>query len=158
MARWTINLLIGIVFSTISPLMGPLAFIQFAVYRLNYGFLLVYAETPKTDLGGVFWVKALYHLQGGVLIYLTLMIGVLAIRPLTNGPLIVAAPALPLAIHAIKSFRDDFLWDRLPFEEVGKLEDTTGKHVRSCGEYRQRELDMKGEDMDGLPMQHKKTE
>merc|ERR1719436_1434357 len=53
-ARWTINLLIGIVFSTVSPMMGILAFILFAICRLTYGFLFVFAETPKTDLGGVF--------------------------------------------------------------------------------------------------------
>merc|ERR1719263_332494 len=51
-ARWTINLVIGIVFSSLCPLINVLCFVNFALTRLIYGYLIPFAETKKADLGG----------------------------------------------------------------------------------------------------------
>merc|ERR1719329_1149503 len=52
-ARFTIMLVIAIVFCTLSPLMTVLALINSGLCRLFYGYLFNYAETVKSDLGGV---------------------------------------------------------------------------------------------------------
>merc|ERR1719456_1508832 len=58
-ARFTINLCIGIIYGTLSPPINVLTFINFAVCRVVYGYLCVYAEKKKPDLGGTFWVGML---------------------------------------------------------------------------------------------------
>lgn len=134
-AFFTIAALIGITFFSISPLMAPVAFVNFAVCRVVYGYLLVFAETRKTDLGGIFWVTMLEHLQYGLLVFVVLMIGVLSGRSYSPWPVVVAAPSLPFAILAVKMFQDDFLWESLPLSES----DTT-KQVGTGEVYVQPEL------------------
>eukprot|EP00928_Gymnodinium_smaydae_P046130 TRINITY_DN30730_c0_g1_i1.p1 TRINITY_DN30730_c0_g1~~TRINITY_DN30730_c0_g1_i1.p1 ORF type:complete len:882 (-),score=144.59 TRINITY_DN30730_c0_g1_i1:56-2530(-) len=116
-ARWTIILLIGVIYGTLSPLMAPLALSVFAVIRVVYGYLIVFAETPKVDLGGVFWVTQLRHLMIGVMIYLVLMIGVLTVRPFSPWPMYFSAPALAVMLIFYKVF-DDLEWEHLPLSEL----------------------------------------
>lgn len=59
--RWTTNLVISIVFSSISPLIALLGFVNFFICRALYGYLIPCAETRKPDLGGAFWVQKLRH-------------------------------------------------------------------------------------------------
>merc|ERR1719219_1176821 len=49
-ARATIILMIGIIFSTLSPVVAVLSTAFFFVARLVYGYLIVFAETHKPDL------------------------------------------------------------------------------------------------------------
>merc|ERR1740138_683466 len=79
-ARFTIMLVISIVFCTLSPLMLVLAFINFAFCRIAYGYLFNFAEIVKADLGGPFFVSQLKHIQQCLFIYITLMAGVLFYR------------------------------------------------------------------------------
>merc|ERR1719420_1665987 len=58
-ARFTINMVIGIVYSTLSPTVALLACMNFFCCRVFYGYLIPFAETKKPDLGGVFWVTKL---------------------------------------------------------------------------------------------------
>jgi len=117
-ARWAINMLIGIIFGTLSPLCALLAFINFAVCRLLYGYMIVFAETPKADLGGVFWVSKLGHVWCGCIIYAVLMVGVLSFRAPTWGPTAVCIPAFLLTVWWRHSFHQTFHWETLPFKEV----------------------------------------
>eukprot|EP00929_Paragymnodinium_shiwhaense_P067891 TRINITY_DN34125_c0_g1_i1.p1 TRINITY_DN34125_c0_g1~~TRINITY_DN34125_c0_g1_i1.p1 ORF type:complete len:402 (-),score=66.31 TRINITY_DN34125_c0_g1_i1:77-1282(-) len=117
-ARLTIFLLIGIMFSTLSPLMPILCLILFVIIRTVYGYLMVFAENKKVDLGGVFWVSMLHHVQYGVWLYCVMMIGILAVRPYSVWPVCVAACSLPFSIWSFQTFKDDFLWERLPFNEI----------------------------------------
>jgi len=140
-ARFTINMLIGIVFSTLSPLCALLAFTNFAICRLLYGYMIVYAETPKADLGGDFWVTKLKHVQFGCILYCVLMIGVLNFRAATWGPLIIAIPALFFAIWSRDRFDHAFAWEDLPFSEIAL--DKTGqidKEIDTTQSYEQPEL------------------
>merc|ERR1712007_345162 len=75
-ARWCITFCIAIVFGTMSPPVSLLGLITFAWLRLIYGYLLVFAETRKPDLGGYFWVSQLRHIFVGLYIYLSVMVGV----------------------------------------------------------------------------------
>jgi len=117
-ARATIVLLIGIIFSTLSPVVAVISAAFFFVARLVYGYLIVFAETRKPDLGGAFFVLQMQHLQVGIGIYCILMIGVLWVMAPNNYPAAIVAPSLFYTILRAKSFNEEFLWERLPFREI----------------------------------------
>merc|ERR1712007_309100 len=79
-ARFTINMVIGIVYGTLCPPMNVLCWMNFYCCRLFYGYLIPFAETKKPDLGGPFWVESLKHLFVGNIIYCIVMCGVLSAR------------------------------------------------------------------------------
>jgi len=122
-ARWTINMVIGIVFGTLCPPMYFLTFANFAVCRLIYGYLFAFAETKKADLGGVFWVTQLRHLFVGNILYVILMTSVLFQRASTIGPAVIAAPSLIYVIWSMLRFDGAFSWEKLPFQELMTKED-----------------------------------
>lgn len=116
-ARFTINMLIGIIFSTLSPLIAILALVLFHLCRLFYGYLVVFAEIRKPDLGGVFFVTQLRHLLIGTGVYNLLMIGVLHGRAQTVFPAVLATPSLIYTMYCYRHFARHFVWIDLPFEE-----------------------------------------
>merc|ERR1719158_786400 len=93
-ARFTINLVIGIVYGTLSPTVALLAAMNFFCCRVFYGYLIPFAETKKPDLGGVFWVTKLEHCFIGNCIYCILMTGVLFGRAPTAIPGIAVSPTI----------------------------------------------------------------
>jgi len=117
-ARWTIALLIGIIYGTLSPPINLLCFINFAVARLVYGYLICFAETKKADLGGVFYVQSLRNLFVGNVIYCILMTGVLLRRSPSYGPAAIAAPSILYVIWSMQRFDAAFSWEKLPFKEL----------------------------------------
>jgi hypothetical protein len=119
-ARFTLNLVIALVYCSLCPLITVITGINFVICKVVYGYLLVFAEMPKPDLGGVFWVSQLRHAQHGLFIYIMLMIGVLSSRAATLGPTIVAAPALLYCMRNFDRFQYHFQWETLPFEEIAK--------------------------------------
>jgi len=140
-ARWTVNMVIVLVFCQVSPLISLLGLVCFLITRLVYGYLLVYAEDPKPDLGGVFFVQQLVHLQKGLFIYLALMIGVLLRRGPSYGPVFVGVGALVYMAYKYDRFHVRFgCWHTLPFEEVVDAAKHP-KRVSSRSSYVQPELD-----------------
>jgi hypothetical protein len=126
-ARFTIMLVIAITFCTLSPLMCVLALINSGLCRLFYGYLFNYAETVKSDLGGVFFVSQLKHLLQGLYIYIILMSGVLFYRGTDddgNGPGvlpgIIAGLSFLFMIPAYNRFDRRFHWVDLPFSAIAK--------------------------------------
>mmetsp|Transcript_126570 Transcript_126570/g.253047 ORF Transcript_126570/g.253047 Transcript_126570/m.253047 type:complete len:824 (+) Transcript_126570:45-2516(+) len=117
-ARATIMLLIGIIFSTLSPLVSVLSMAFFFVSRIVYGYLIVFAETKKPDLGGAFFVLQLQHVQVGLGIFCILMTGVLTVMSPSVIPPAIAAPSLFYTLLSAKSFREEYLWEKLPFKEI----------------------------------------
>jgi len=71
-ARFTINMVIGVVYGTLCPPMTILVFVNFYTCRFVYGYLIVFQETKKPDLGGAFWVSSLKHMFVGNIIYCVL--------------------------------------------------------------------------------------
>jgi hypothetical protein len=141
-AWFSILLVTALVFCSLSPLMTVFAFANFFLCRLAHSYLLVFAETRKADLGGVFWVSQLKHVQYGVVVYVFLMIGVLASRAATLGPCTVAAPSLAVWLYIRLKFSRSMCWVDLPFEEVvmsGSV-DTQPKEDVPNDRYRQPEL------------------
>merc|ERR1719356_1616542 len=82
-ARFTFMLTLTLTFCSLSPLITILGFINFWVCRKCYGYLCVFCETRKPDLGGVFYVSQLTHVSQGLFIYIILITGVLLERDLT---------------------------------------------------------------------------
>jgi hypothetical protein len=125
-ARFTIFLVIAVTFCTLSPLMIVLAFIHFALIRLWYGWMFVYAETPKPDLGGAFWHSKLKHVQQGVFIYIVLMAGVLYYRGTDEKtgegpgsiPGFIAGASLVYMYSSYTRFDRHFHWEQLAFEDI----------------------------------------
>jgi len=161
-ARWTIMMVIALVFGTISPPINLLAFLNFALCRIIYGYLGTSAETKKTDLGGVFWVCQLEHLFWGNILYWILMTGVLYQRSYNSGalaylpdgssylttrdsaihavPAFVCVAALLFSYRSLRKFRAVFAWQQLPMMKLIK-EPAEGLKKRSNDvPYRQPEL------------------
>mmetsp|Transcript_16757 Transcript_16757/g.52803 ORF Transcript_16757/g.52803 Transcript_16757/m.52803 type:complete len:836 (-) Transcript_16757:64-2571(-) len=140
-ARWTINMLIAVIFGTLCPPMWLLTFLNFAVCRLIYGYLIPFAETRKPDLGGFFWVSKLRHMLLGNILYVVLMTGVLFQRATSSYPAWIAASCLFYVAWSINRFDTHFSWEKLPFKYIvsGKDEDKVKRQLE--GRYIQPELD-----------------
>lgn len=119
-ARFTINLAIGIIFSTLSPLIAVLTFINFFFCRIFYGYMIVYAEVKKPDLGGLFFVSQLRHVLVGTWIYNATMIGVFCFRASSKAPMLLAVPSLVYTLYTLQQFHLGYQWETLPFEELGR--------------------------------------
>eukprot|EP00419_Tripos_fusus_P028694 CAMPEP_0172712884 /NCGR_PEP_ID=MMETSP1074-20121228/61358_1 /TAXON_ID=2916 /ORGANISM="Ceratium fusus, Strain PA161109" /LENGTH=204 /DNA_ID=CAMNT_0013536879 /DNA_START=304 /DNA_END=918 /DNA_ORIENTATION=- len=124
-ARWTIAMTVGIVYGTLSPPINLLCFINFAICRTVYGYLFIFAERKKADLGGVFWVKQLEHLLIALIIYTILMTGVLLQRSDSWWPGTISAGALVYSIGSLNKFSGSYAWEKVPYEDVMK---DTEKH------------------------------
>lgn len=168
-ARWSIMMVIGIVFGTLSPPINLLTFVNFGICRVVYGYLYVFAETKKTDLGGVFWVRQLEHLFWGNIVYGILMTGVLYDRSYHSAqtsfgkdgsagvaiaadsivaafPAFIAFPTVLFSYRSLQRFRAGFSWEKLPMTKL--MEDDTKVVKRDNDmQYRQPEL-LPGDDED----------
>jgi len=121
-ARLAMLLVTALVFCTLSPLITILAFAHFALRRLVYGYLFVYAETPKPDLGGTFWCTQLKHVQQGLVLYIVVMTGVLLKRASSPIPAVVAGSSFVYWAISYNGFRRILRWETLPFEEIAKAD------------------------------------
>jgi len=134
---------ITFVFCSCSPLIVLFAWVYFCVGRTTYGFLLVYTETKKPDLGGRFWIEALRQVFFALVVYVFLMTGVLAAHGGSTdssmlhgfGPALLAALAL-LALYWQWRKLTDLAWESLPLQVIAETE--FAPHGRS-GEYVQPE-------------------
>jgi len=89
-ARFAFLFVTAITFCTLTPSINILAWLEFAICRAFYGYLFVYAETAKPDLGGEFFVTQLKHVQYGMHLYVVLMAGALLQRSSSTYPGIIA--------------------------------------------------------------------
>mmetsp|Transcript_734 Transcript_734/g.1374 ORF Transcript_734/g.1374 Transcript_734/m.1374 type:complete len:782 (-) Transcript_734:114-2459(-) len=117
-ARFSLVLSIALVYCSLCPLVTVLAGINFGICRIFYGYLLVFAEKPKPDLGGVFWVAQLKHIQHILIIYVILMVGVLSQRAENWGPAVVVTPALIFLFKSFARFHTAYDWEFLSFSEL----------------------------------------
>lgn len=140
-ARFTINMLIAIIFGTLSPLMYLLAWVNFYICRLFYGYLFVYAESRKEDSGGYFFVNQLHHVYAGLFFYCLLMIGIFLERAPNYVPAGFGIVAFIYAFISYRAFTKDFEWETLPWEEIAQDADGKDFQPEDSGEtYIQAEL------------------
>lgn len=140
-SRMTIDMLVGIIYSTLSPPIALLVFLDFALCRVVYGFLVPFAETKKPDLGGVFWVTALEQLFGGLVIYVVVMVGVIGARTDSWGPMVIAGSCLPFVLYRWERV-NEYHWRHLPFSAVLEFEKQWNKGMASAAK----------RDLDGLSL------
>jgi len=126
-ARMALTMLmaaISIVFCTCSPLIVIPAWGFFALGELIYGYLLVYAETKKPDLGGCCWVEAVEQVFFAMLIFVLLMTRILIKQPSelpvpsytqAYGPSLVAFSTVFL-MHWQRTHIKDLAWENLPLQ------------------------------------------
>lgn len=76
-ARQTITVAIGILFGTLSPPIWLICLASLCLKRLVFGYLLVFAEQRKPDLGGAFWVRQLHGVNIALVMFSVLMSAVL---------------------------------------------------------------------------------
>jgi len=120
-ARMSIDILVGIIYSTLSPPIAIIVFLNFCLCRAVYGYLVPFAETKKPDLGGVFWVTAVEQLFGGLVIYVVVMVGVIGARTASWGPMLIAGSSLPFVLYRWERV-NEYHWRRLPFSAVLEFE------------------------------------
>jgi hypothetical protein len=125
-ARFTINLVIALVYCSLCPLITVVTGINFVICKVVYSYLLVFAEGKKPDLGGHFWVAQLRHVQHGLFIYVVLMVGVLSQRAASYGPTVAASAALLYLARQYSRFHSAYEWEVMPFEEF-----VTGQHRKA---------------------------
>jgi len=122
-ARFTFMLVLTLCFASLSPLIIILGFMNFWTCRKVYGYLCVFCEKKKPDLGGVFFVSSLSHILEGMFIYIILMAGVLLARSSTRTPGIICALALFYQHGVYKRFLS-YRWLSLTFQEIRDLKAT----------------------------------
>jgi hypothetical protein len=139
-SRFTLMLLIGLIFGTICPLMNIVVLLNFLACRLIYGYLIPFAESRKVDLGGEHWAMQMLHLHQGLLIYIVMMTGILVQRAESSGPSGIAAVGFVWWYIAYRKFTKALHWEKLPYMTV--MQDEEGKASRADGsKYVQRELE-----------------
>eukprot|EP00437_Effrenium_voratum_P006378 CAMPEP_0181426588 /NCGR_PEP_ID=MMETSP1110-20121109/15739_1 /TAXON_ID=174948 /ORGANISM="Symbiodinium sp., Strain CCMP421" /LENGTH=789 /DNA_ID=CAMNT_0023549785 /DNA_START=47 /DNA_END=2416 /DNA_ORIENTATION=+ len=112
-----VNVVLGLLFCSLSPLVTLLAMIDLLLSRLVYGYLVIYAETKKPDLGGVFWATQVHFIQLALVLYSILMVGVIMARSDTRA-WVVVAPTILFLIWSFLHLNKAYQWETLPFQEV----------------------------------------
>jgi len=117
-ATLALNFCIGLVFCTLTPTLNIIIVIFFLFGRLIYGYLLVFAETRKPDLGGVAFLLQLEQIFLGLLIYCIFMVGLLfhkASSPWVGG---LTCPVLIFLWIQYYRFNKNFEWEKMSWEDV----------------------------------------
>mmetsp|Transcript_149497 Transcript_149497/g.272137 ORF Transcript_149497/g.272137 Transcript_149497/m.272137 type:complete len:818 (+) Transcript_149497:86-2539(+) len=117
-ARFAFVLVLALVFSSICPLLIVLAWLNFLICRLIYGYLIPYAEGKKKDLGGAHFALQLLHVHLGLLIYIILMTGLMVQRGTSWGPAAISATTFLWWAIGFNTFRTKLHYENLCYEEV----------------------------------------
>lgn len=138
-ARFAMILVISLAFCNMVPLLPVFAFVHFALCRIVYGYLVVFAETRKPDLGGAFFPDQIRHVQEGLVLYTVMMTCILWQRSPTKHPAVFAGCALIFQGAAYFLGASAFSWQSLTVEEA-RSDDGTSKREPSRTSYEQPEL------------------
>lgn len=137
-ARFSFLMAMTLTLCTVTPLIGLLAICCFLLCRVVYGYLIVFAETPKPDLGGMFWVTNLKCISWSLLIFIALMVGVLYERAGSVYPSLLAF--FSLGLWAVLQSRFEAIsWEFLSVEQLSNSEKAIPSGRRP-NEVRQRAL------------------
>lgn len=139
MARFSIALMISIVFGTISPPVWMVSLINNTIIWIAHKYLVIFAETKKPDLGGHFWVTNLRQIFVSLGLYIVLMSGILYLRAGTMYPAIVAALALVYIVWSKHRF-ETFAWETIPYHDVMNQKPDLDQDESPTPEYTQKEL------------------
>lgn len=156
-ARLSFTLVLCLVFCSISPLLCALGCFNFALCRLVYGYLFIFAEKPKPEQGGAFWCAQLQHVQQGMFLYILLMVGVLLTRAKTPWPGAIAAASgtfMYVSYARFKSLTRSMCVTKMPVDgiirELEKHSKRGRRSIRST--YQQPELSVQDRNNDYVPI------
>lgn len=131
---------IGLIFCQICPLVGVLACVTFGFCRIMYGYLMVFSEDRKPDLGGEYFVRQLHQIFLGLFIFVFAMIGYFKHRANNTGPATVAAGALLFLTIVYVRYFLGVQWVLLPAEDLRAM-GKTQRRQSSRNTYMQPELE-----------------
>jgi len=141
-ARFAFMLVLGLVFSSICPLLCLMVWLNFALCKLIYGYLIPYAESKKKDLGGDHFALQLIHVHLGLLIYIILMTGIMLERASTIGPGVISALSFLWWIVSFIKFRTKLHWENLCYEDVVERSGKVKMRIMETeAQYKQEALD-----------------
>jgi len=164
-ASISLEVAIGFAFCQFSPLISVLVFLDLALCRLYYGYLLLYAEAKKTDLGGYFWVSQLEFVFVGLTVYCLFMSGILFQRSaewtnvfMAYGPAFMGFIALCYLAYSWYRFDRAFKWEQLTLEDVvkGGPADSSVHRTPSCSKYEKPKL-VNHAQHKGKPLEHSES-
>eukprot|EP00434_Breviolum_minutum_P014494 symbB.v1.2.012780.t1/scaffold859.1/size157342/5 len=112
-----VSVVLGLVFCSMSPIVTLLAMCDLILARMTYGYLTIFAETKKPDLGGVFWVTQIQFIQVAMALYCLFMVGVLRQKS-SSYAWVVAAPSLLIVLFSFWHIPRAYQWRKLPFQEA----------------------------------------
>lgn len=107
-------------FSSCSPLILVFTMVYFLLAQVVYGYLLIFGETKKPDLGGLFWIQALDILFVVLFVYVLLMVGVVRLLSVDDnwlGPPLLAFGAT-VVLYLARRRVTNLAFETLPLEEV----------------------------------------
>jgi len=131
-ARATLNLTIALVFCTLSPFICVIGIICFGLARLVHGYLFMFAETKKADLGGDFFFRQLVHTQQGLFLYVVLMTGVLMEMSDSWVPGAISASSFAYLMNTYYRFHAEFQLREMGLHE---MEGAGGPELARLGLY-----------------------
>jgi hypothetical protein len=120
-ARWSTLFCIGIVYGTLSPPCGVLAWFTMIILRIIYGYLFTFAEKPKTDMGGLFFVRGCQNLHFTLHLYFVVMVGVLYERGATWVPFATAIVGWVYVFWRQRVFYR-INWERLTWPQLCEID------------------------------------
>jgi hypothetical protein len=140
-ARFSTLVTIGIVYGTLSPPVSVLAWMTVTWIRSLFGYIWVFCELKKPDLGGAFFHRALQNTYAALHVYFVLMTGVLYCRGNNSGPAVVAAFGWAYVFHSQKRFQS-MKWEHIKIDDLNdpnnKVEDKYRRPLN--GKYAQPEM------------------
>ncbi|CAK9087202.1 unnamed protein product [Durusdinium trenchii] len=140
-ARLSLIYVLVLVLGTLAPVITIFGAIFFAICRLVFTYLFVYAETLKPDLGGLFWHQQLKHAQQGTFLYIALMTVLLLQRAPNPAPGIICSTSALFMAFSYYTFLHRFRWEQLEFSEIpAKVSEGAPEVPRVYGHYKQPEL------------------
>jgi len=123
-ARMCLLITIPIIFVSLNPLVALVGLTNCVFCKVVYGYLFVYAETSKPDLGGEYWCAALVQLQYVVVLYVVLMAGKIYEATGRIHLLAIAFASLFYWMYAMRRFSRAFRWETLEFTDLKDIQDS----------------------------------
>lgn len=145
-AETTLVLAVALVFCSLLPIICLFGIITLAFARTVYGYLLVYAETRKPDLGGLFWCQQLHQVHTVMFFYSIMMTGVFSWRAMSTWPRgflpFFVAATIPYNFYRYKRYQHTAREDVFPLlDESNEVAwNTEPKDPLPADSYRQPEL------------------
>lgn len=101
--------------------------------------MFCFAETRKSDLGGVYFVRCLHNCYVSLHIYMVLMVGVFIQRAPNVFPVLIVILAWAYVFYSQKEFAN-YKWEKLPYPELRSDKKISCKVYETKGTYVQPEL------------------